>query len=114
VELKCFIALSLRNLEVALECNDVVLHLSGLSKPKEKMHRCLHQVLQFSLLDDGIGAFSKVLKDLYGQDVLEKCQELTEGKGVFDHLVGIDMGLSQLTEHSSILDAYQRLQNVKI
>ena len=113
VELKCLIALSLQNLQVALECNDRVLECGEFNKSKEKMHRCLSQILQFSLLNEGISTFSGVLKDVYGHDVVEKCQALIEGEGVFDHVVGVDMELSQLKAHTAILAAYQRLQNVK-
>lgn len=115
VELKCLIALRLQNHSVALECNDWLLQFGALNKSQQKMHRCLNQILQFTLLEKSeIAAFSIVLKDLYGHDLLIKCQDLIAGKGVFDHLTAVDMGLSQLTRHSLLLAAYQRLQNVKV
>ncbi|WP_028470755.1 30S ribosomal protein S12 methylthiotransferase accessory factor YcaO [Neptunomonas japonica] len=114
VELKCLIALCLQDHGAALECNDWLLQFGELNKSQQKVHRCLNQMLQFTLLEkDKTDAFSRVLKDLYGSDLLAKCQNLINGKNVFDHLIGVDMDLSQLKEHSSLLAAYERLQKAK-
>jgi ribosomal protein S12 methylthiotransferase accessory factor len=114
VELKCLIALGLQEHGVALECNDWLLQFGGLNKSQLKVHRWLNQMLQFTLLEKGkTDAFSVVLKDLYGSDLLEQCQDLIKGKNVFGHLTGIDMDLSQLTKQSSLLASYERLQKAK-
>lgn len=115
VELKCLIALRLQNLEVALDCNNRLLRFGGLTQSKEKLHRCLNQLLQFILLDGSkIDSFSTVLTDVYGDYLLEQCRSMITGKCVFDGLIVIDSELTALKNHTSLLAAYQRLQNVKV
>lgn len=114
VELKCLMALRLRNHEVALECNDWLLQFGEMSGSHLQMHRCLNQVLQFTLSEESsVEMFSTVLKDLYGADLLASCQKMIEGKGVFDHISSIDADVSCLKKHTALLAAYQRLQEVK-
>lgn len=115
VELKCLIALRLQKHEVALDCNDWLLQFGELSLSKEKLHRCLNQLLQFMSLDDSsVELFSVVLNDIYGAYLLDQCRSMIAGKGVFDGLMGIDSELLTLKKHTSLLATYQRLQQAKV
>ena len=113
-ELKCLIALRVQNHEMALSCNDWLLHFGMLSSSKLKLHRCLNQMLQFRLLGEcNASAFSAVLNNLYGAALVARCHAMIEGEGVFEQLVTIDRDLKVLKEHTALLMAYQRLQDAK-
>lgn len=115
VELKCLIALRLQNHEVALGCSVRLLQFGVLTRSQDKLHRCLNQLLQFMLLGgSNIDSFSTVLTDIYGDYLLEQCRSMIAGKGVFDGLITIDSELTALNKHTSLLAAYQRLQNAKV
>jgi ribosomal protein S12 methylthiotransferase accessory factor len=115
VELKCVIALRLQNLKLALDCNDGLLQFGSLNKEREALHRCLNQLLQFSLLEGcDVESFVHVLNDLYGAELVSRCQAMLKGDGAFENLIIIDAELSQIKQHSSLLTVYQRLQKAKI
>ncbi|SIS59949.1 30S ribosomal protein S12 methylthiotransferase accessory factor YcaO [Neptunomonas antarctica] len=115
VELKYLIALRLQHLKVALACGNGLLQFACLNKERARLYRCLHQLLQFSLLEDGdVESFVHVLNDLYGAEQVSRCQAMLKGEGVFESLISIDAELGPLQTHTSLLMAYQRLQSAKI
>ncbi len=114
-ELKCLISLSLGNLELALDFNDWLMQFGQLKGERAKLHRCLNQLLQFTLSSENqLSSFDSILKDVYGLPLFERCKAMLKGRRIFEEFPVYGLGLEGFKMHQTVLQAYRRLQQIKV
>jgi len=113
-ELKCLLYMRLGLNEAAAKENEWLVLSGFLAPARLKQQRCLGQLLRLSF-QDGVcfGEIKSVLVDLYGEELVLLCQEMLQGRRIFDDFQPIDSDLVCFKRHSSLLAAYKRLGRFK-
>jgi len=113
-ELRCLLALRTGDLVVAREWSDWVVHSGLLSDERLRLFRCINQLLQFRLDPERHAEqFDYLLQQIYGQPLLDRVRLMLAGEKVFEDAPVIGDNLEGLGMHRTLLDVYQRLQQVK-
>ncbi|WP_020684010.1 30S ribosomal protein S12 methylthiotransferase accessory factor YcaO [Marinobacterium rhizophilum] len=113
-ELRCLLALRTGDLVLAREWSDWVIHSGLLADERLRLCRCINQLLQFRLDPERHAEqFDYLLQQIYGQPLLDRVRLMLSGEKVFEDAPVIGDNLEGLGMHRTLLDIYQRLQQVK-
>lgn len=113
-ELKGMLALHSGDYEQALDWSEWCLEMAQLSDEREKFYRTLVAMLEIHLDEDrDRSMYLDGLRDLYGQETVQRCVDLIDGDSCYDGLFDAGLELNGLKRHQSLLDAYEKLQTAK-
>jgi len=113
-ELKAMLAFALGKIEEAKEWNLWSLHSSGVKEEKIGFHRCLDALLEIKLDEDkNFKDYAKSLVHMYGEDVLQTCEDIISQKVKFFGIHSPGLNLEGFVNHNKLLDIYAKLHKAK-
>ena len=112
-EVKARIALALGMKEEATEHIRFVNNFVNHSGDIEKIFRCLESLLAMRKAEVSPETFLGSLKLIYGEDILNRASTMLDGEDAFFGLPQASDKLEGFKMHTSLIEAYQKLQDVK-
>jgi len=112
-EVKARMALALGKKDEAAEHIRFVTNIVKHSGDLEKTFRCLETLLAMEEAEVSYESFIENLNQMYGEAIIKRAFEMLAGENVFFDLPQANDKLEGFKMHTSLIAAYQKLQDAK-
>ncbi len=113
-ELKAMLSLALKAYDKAHEWTTWCLHIGQLDADRHGLYQCLHALLEIRLDDQKeYTDYEKSLGLMYGQERVQTCMDILEGKQQFFGLHSPGLSLEGFDTHLKLLEGYAKVHQAK-